>query len=320
MSVRTRVVVVRFGALGDVVLITPLLRALHRRHPELPITLVTKQAYAPVLETHPAVDQVIALGPDGGLRSLARRLAIAKDDIVLDLHGSLRSYALRVLTGGDWHSYRKERQAQRRRLRGGVLPPDRPVAEKYFSAAESLGVEPDGAPAELFTNPEDETHAAEYAAPGSIVLAPGAAQPTKRWPADHWRALARDLDRRGVNVIGLGTPTERELLDGTPAADAFGLPIRTAVAICRQAAVVVAQDSGLMHVAAAVGTPVVALFGPTTPEFGFGPYRARATILQRSLPCRPCSVYGTDRCPEDHHRCLREIDPPAVARAVVEAA
>ena len=71
-----------------------------------------------------------------------------------------------------------------------------------------------------------------------------------------------------------------------------------------------------MHMATAVGTPVVALFGPTVRQFGFFPYRARALVLERELPCRPCSYHGGPACPLGHHRCLRDISPDEVARGV----
>ena len=86
----------------------------------------------------------------------------------------------------------------------------------------------------------------------------------------------------------------------------------------RAAAAAVTGDTGVMHMATAIGTPVVALFGPTVEAFGFFPYRARATVLQRDLGCRPCSAKGTLRCPLVHHRCLKEITPAEVELALTE--
>jgi heptosyltransferase-2 len=71
-----------------------------------------------------------------------------------------------------------------------------------------------------------------------------------------------------------------------------------------------------MHMATAMRVPVVTLFGPTVQAFGFAPYRARATVLERDLPCRPCSAQGGPVCPLGHHRCLREITPDEVGRAL----
>ncbi|MBI1966947.1 MAG: glycosyltransferase family 9 protein, partial [Gemmatimonadetes bacterium] len=82
------------------------------------------------------------------------------------------------------------------------------------------------------------------------------------------------------------------------------------------AKVLVSGDTGVMHMATGVGTPVVALFGPTVEPFGFFPYRARAEVLQRDLDCRPCSAMGTAKCPLGHHRCLVDIAPAEVVAAV----
>jgi heptosyltransferase-2 len=92
------------------------------------------------------------------------------------------------------------------------------------------------------------------------------------------------------------------------AASAAGrLDLQAVGALVQRARVVVSGDTAAMHIATAVGTPVVALFGPTVRQFGFFPYRARARVLERALPCRPCSSKGGPRCPLGHHHCLSEI-------------
>ena len=87
-------------------------------------------------------------------------------------------------------------------------------------------------------------------------------------------------------------------------------------ALIARARALVSGDTGVMHMATGVGTPVVALFGPTVEQFGFFPYRANAIVLQRDLACRPCSASGTSVCPLGHHRCLAELEPAQVAHAV----
>ncbi|HMU62585.1 MAG TPA: glycosyltransferase family 9 protein, partial [Gemmatimonadales bacterium] len=105
------------------------------------------------------------------------------------------------------------------------------------------------------------------------------------------------------------------LADGAVvAAGQFGL--QGTGALLSRASALVSGDTGVMHMATGVGTPVVALFGPTVEAFGFFPYRARATVLQRDLPCRPCSRMGGPVCPLGHHACLRDIGPDAVASAL----
>jgi heptosyltransferase-2 len=82
----------------------------------------------------------------------------------------------------------------------------------------------------------------------------------------------------------------------------------------------VSNDSGVLHVATAVNTPLVALFGPTVEDFGFSPYRTRAAVLQRQMSCRPCSLHGGSLCPLNHHRCLHDIAPSDVEEALAEVA
>ena len=117
----------------------------------------------------------------------------------------------------------------------------------------------------------------------------------------------------------LGGPDDRGLaaqLAGHVDSAAGELSLQETGAVLAGAQVLVANDTGVMHMATAVGTPVVALFGPTVEPFGFFPYRARATVIERHLDCRPCSAMGTARCPMGHHRCLVDIAPDDAWRAL----
>lgn len=318
---QSRILVVRFSSLGDVVLTTPLLRAIHRAHPDAQVTFVTKTRYAPLFAASPYVARVIALAPDETLRAFADRVR-GPYDARLDLHGSLRSLALRALLGGRWATYRKRRW--RRRLmvafKVNALDGVPPVAERYFEAATALGVVPDGGPPEVHVSSEAQRAAEAFGPVGAVVLAPGARQATRRWPPDRWRALARSLRAAGHVPVAVGTSSERALLDDDAVVPAYGLPLDVMAAVLRRAAVVVAHDSGAMHLATAVGVPVVALFGPTVPAMGFAPYRAPSRVIERTLACRPCSAFGGPVCPRGHHRCMIDITPEAVADAVAELA
>jgi heptosyltransferase-2 len=132
--------------------------------------------------------------------------------------------------------------------------------------------------------------------------------------------LADRLVARGLCVVAVGGAKERELLSGPSMVEAYGLPLRTTAAILARARVVVANDSGMMHLAAAVRRPVIALLGPTVRAFGYLPYGVPAEVVERPVLCRPCSPSGSDHCPLGHHRCMIEIEPEAVAEAVERAA
>lgn len=322
-----RILCVRFSSIGDVLLTTPLVRALHRRHPDAELYFVTKQAMAPLVVENPHLTQVIELGAKERIADLARRLRVFRPTHALDLHGSLRSTALRWLVPCQWSGYSKRKFARTTLIATKINMYGKPVpvAERYFEAARELDVQPDGGPPEFFLAPAARTHMAHWLAEVGLdpkpfaVIAPGAAHATKRWPIAHWQALTDRLRQLGYGVVAVGGPQDRELVDALGArvvnvASEFTLQ-ETGACLAR-AAVLVSGDTGVMHMASGVGTPVVALFGPTVEPFGFFPYTKRATVLERDLSCRPCSAMGTERCPLGHHRCLQDILPEQVADAV----
>lgn len=318
MTGQPAVLVVRFGALGDLVLVTPLLRALRRAYADAELTLATKRRWAPLFAAHPHVTHVEALDPDEPLRALAGRLRHTRWDLRVDLHGSLRSRALRLLVGGRWRAWRKPRLRRGLAVWTGARITLPPVATQYFTALRGLGILPDGGPPEIVPIPDDDARAAAIVpADPFVALVPGAAHATKRWPAGHWDALASLLHAGGIPAVVVGTPTEGDLIRADGIVRAAGAGLGVTAAVLRRAAVTVAGDTGLMHLATAVGTPVVALFGPTVPDLGYGPHGPGA-VLARDLPCRPCSVYGGRHCPMRHHRCMIDITPSQVADAVQE--
>ena len=332
--------VIQTAFLGDVVLTTPLLSALAQRHG--PVDVVTTPAAAPLLETHPAVRRVIPYDKRGadrgwhGLRTLARRLAGEGYARAYLPHRSLRTAMLALLAripvrigfaGGPSFLYTETR---RKPARGHEV-------DKLLALAD----EPPAAYApQLRTTPEDERAAADLLAAAGIgegaedqdrivALAPGSIWGSKRWP--YYGELARQLAARGpVVVLGgpddvaLGDAVVRQALEGgpgrRPVVNACGkLTLRQSAALIGRAALLVTNDSAPLHLATAMGTPVVALFGPTLPEFGFGPIRQGDVALGvEGLDCRPCSNHGPPSCPLGHHRCMRDLGPEVVAAAIEE--
>jgi heptosyltransferase-2 len=156
-----------------------------------------------------------------------------------------------------------------------------------------------------------------------VALCPGAVGPSKRWPVAHYAALSRRLAAEGFAVWVLGSPAEsplaREIAQagGGEVRDLTGPDLRNAILALKGARVAVSNDSGLMHVAAALGTPTIAIFGPTIPRL-WAPLNPLAAVIESSTPpeCRPCHK---PTCRMGHHRCMREIPPEQVARAVRSA-
>src|SRR3989454_685340 len=196
---------------------------------------------------------------------------------------------------------------------GRADPPPRPPAA--------------GAPAHARSRPARQRALAD--AP-LIALAPGAAHATKRWPLAHWIALADRLRAAGYRPVVLGGSEDRGLAQqlaegggtrGGPIESAAGeFSLQETGALLGRARALVSGDTGVMHMATGVGTPVVALFGPTVGQFGFFPYRAPAVVLERPLDCRPCSATGTAHCPMRSEEHTSELQSPCnlVCRLLLE--
>ena len=326
------VLAVRFSSIGDVLLTTPLLRAIRQRHPESSITVLTKPAQIPLLSHNPHITRVLAAHPERSLPQLAAELRASRYTDLLDLHDSFRSRLLRALVPGNWTSYPKHRVARSVLIhtKKNWYRSWRPVAERYFAAAQHLDVLPDGGPPEFFLGAEARREIDQWLAITGlaqarpmIAVAPGAAHATKRWPVQHWQALIDHIVELGRDVVVVGGAADQPLataltLKGNgrviSAAGQFGL--QGTGALIQRSTALVSGDTGVMHMATGVGTPVVALFGPTVKQFGFFPYSTASRIIELDLACRPCSSKGGPRCPLGHHRCLGDIGPDTVLAAL----
>jgi lipopolysaccharide heptosyltransferase II len=326
-----RILIVRFSSIGDLLLATPLLRALRARHPDAQITFVTREDMADTLRHNPRISELIAWPRAGSVTDLAHQLRRQRWTHRLDLHGSLRSMALRALMGGRWTGYSKDRLQREllivsRRRVGRAIPH---VADRYFAAARDLDVVPDGGPPEFFVT-DAARDAADAVLEGHrlaanrplIALAPGAAHFTKRWPLRHWVALAERLSA-DYDLVVVGGPTDRATAAAIAAAApercmsvAGDLSLDGTAALLERAECVVVGDTGVLHLATAVGTAVVGLYGPTVEEFGFFPYHASYVALQHDLTCRPCSSRGGPVCPLGHHHCLEWLEVDEVLAAI----
>jgi lipopolysaccharide heptosyltransferase II len=321
------VLVIQTAFLGDVVLTTPLISLLAERHG--PVDVVTTPAAASLLDHHPAVADVIRYdkhGADRGWRSFRRlgaELRARRYERVYLPHRSMRSAVLALWSGaGERIGFADSPAA----LAYTTRVPRRREGHEVERLLDLAGLRPDESvpPVSLGLAPTDLAAADAWLVRhgvGSdfVALAPGSVWATKRWP--YYAELAAGLDRTSVIVGGTDdTELARAIVDaagGRAVSAAGALSLRGSAALIQRAALLVTNDSAPLHLATAVGTPVVAVFGPTVPEFGFGPRRAGDIVLgHEELPCRPCSRHGPPTCPLGHHRCMHDLSVAAVSAAV----
>ena len=341
-SDKTSILLVRFSSIGDVLLTTPVIRAMRRTWPDARISFLVKEKFSSLLRDNPHLDEVITISDSGGLSELRALTGILKQrnwTLLADLHNSLRSRFLRSVVPADY-SIVYTKQAVKRSLLiycrmdfygRHILS----IPERYIRPFERFGVRLDEEACELYPGERERYRAQEKiqarwpAGTRLLAVAPGSAWPTKRWPPASFAAAASELaHRHGLKIIMLGSEGDLEAclaveqaLDGRVEHLnlAGALPLMSSAAAVDESSLLLTNDTGLMHIATAVKTPVVAVFGPTTSHLGYFPYRAKASrVVETNLYCRPCTHNGRKRCPLMHFRCMRDIAPERVVTAATE--
>ncbi|MGL4465842.1 MAG: lipopolysaccharide heptosyltransferase II [Planctomycetia bacterium] len=337
-----KILVVCPNWIGDVVMATPMLRALRKRFPAAHMTALLKPYVAEVLEGGPWFDDLLFHDSKSADRRhhtwpIVRKLRNERFDVGVLLPGSLRS-ALMTWAGRVRRRVGYAREGRRFFLNDplpvkqgpdGYLPS--PLLDYYLELAYHLGAEPESPRMELFTTADDERRCDALWAkfgftPDDRVVAinPGAAfGPAKRWPAASFAELARKLvDHQRAKILVMCGPAERGIAqfiaDGSlrprmvrSLADE-PVSIGLSKAVVRRSSLLVTTDSGPRHFAAAFGVPAVSLFGPTHIAWT-DTHTPLETMLQKSVPCGPCQQRV---CPLEHHRCMNELGVDEVLASV----
>jgi len=329
-------VVLRLSSLGDVVLTSSFLASCSEHFPAARIAFVVREDLAAVASALPAVHRIHAVprgAGAGALVALGSELRRTRPAHVFDLHRSVRS---RTITLGmpnlrpgfgkqslaRWVLVHVHRDLYRRW--GGA----RPLRERMLEPLRRLGLEPRLHPTRLLL--PESVHAAaatRLAAAGvrfddaCVAVAPGARWPSKCWPLERYLALAQQLAAAGSRVLLVGGESEAAAAGmvalGEPRCiNLCGpLDVLETAAVLSRCRALVGNDSGLAHVAEAVGCPTVVLFGPTSPQFGYAPFLERSAMLYQPPPCSPCSKNGSRPCMRPTHECMENIDVGTVAAA-----
>jgi lipopolysaccharide heptosyltransferase II len=320
---------------GDTILAQPLLRRLREQHPDAQVDVLAPAWTLPLLQRMPEVTRGIASPFAHGELDLRARLVLARDlrarryDQAVVLPNSFKSalipWLVRIpLRTGYVGEFRYVLLNDARRLDPHALPT---MAERYAALAQPRGepLHKPLPPLHLTVDPAAREQlllrlGLSLSAP-AVCICPGAEYgPAKRWPVEHFAELARQLRHDGFQVWIIGSNKDRELgaeiaqrADGA-ATDLTGhTTLEQVVDLLSCAQHVVSNDSGLMHVAAALGVSLVALYGSSSPTFT-PPLSARARILKLDLPCSPC--YKRE-CPLGHFNCMRQLSPRQVHDAFI---
>jgi lipopolysaccharide heptosyltransferase II len=333
--------IVRFSSVGDIVLSSLLIRALRTRFPRSEIDFLVKEQYAELVRHNPHLTRTLVL-PAGGsasdLQHLRSRVRLSGYDLIIDIHDSLRSRYL--CFGAPLVVRLRKRKLARFALVHGKhdlyarFGGDPSVALRYLEPVRHLGVDDDGQGLEVFVTGQDQAEAAEALAGAGISsgtpvlgICPTSRHVTKTWPGERFAGAASAIAaEHGLPVVIFGAGSERDqcaaigkaIVRERPALRvavlAGSLSLSATAAAMDSCALVLTNDSGLMHLASARKRKVLALFGPTVRQFGFFPFGTEFRVIEEGgLPCRPCSSIGGPVCPKGHFRCMLDITADRVA-------
>ena len=332
-----KILILQTAFAGDVVLTTPLVRRMKEIFPKAEIHFLVKPDANNLLKNNPHIHSILSYDKrrsEKGLLPLLKWMIALRNehfDVALIPHRSIRS-ALLVWGAGIPRRIGFCRSAGSF-LFTDVVPylNDVHEVERNLQLLRVFGENHAILPPELYPGPEEKEEVDQFFYEMKIetnekllAIAPGSVWFTKRWLPEGFAEVARRVYQkwrvRSILVGGKGD----EYLAGQILNQQNGFIINgidrfsllASAELIRRCAVILTNDSAPLHLSVAVGTPVVVLFGPTVPSFGFTPYGEGHRIIQKELVCRPCAIHGGKKCPEGHFRCMKDISPEEVTEAL----
>jgi len=339
-----RILIIQTAFLGDVILSTPLIKALRELFPNSFISFLLIPETKNVLENNPHLNEILVYDKrkKKGLGSFLQILAKIKErkfDLVIIPHRSLRSALLAYLSGIPQRIGFNKSTGSFLFTQKMVYPLNVHEVDRNLSLLSGFDFHQSDTAPELFPSPEDFSYARKLLHdsgpmdPNSDIreedkivgIAPGSVWATKRCLPERFAEVADLLIKKaGAKVVFLGSEEDQKLcleianqMVEKPVILAGKTNVLQSAAIISFCKVVLSNDSAPVHIASAMRKPVVAIFGSTIPEFGFAPYGEGHMIIEKKMSCRPCGIHGRKKCPKKHFRCMKEITTEEVFQAVV---
>lgn len=319
--------IIRFSSIGDIVLTTPVIRCLKKQVPDAEIHFLTKDTFRSIVEHNPYIDKLYVLAHSWEL--MIEELKVEEYDYIIDLHHNTKTLRVKnALKKKSFSFYKLNIQKYFYTAFKINMLPDVHIVDRYLKTVTSFGVKNDGAGLDYFIAEQEKIKRQDIPAShtaGYIACVIGAAHGTKRWPIHKWKEFCTKMNHP---IILLGGSEDRVNGDEIAAVDTIKVynacgkfKLNESADLVRNAKLVISNDTGLMHIAAAFKRPVISLWGNTVPAFGMYPYYGDApvsdVIMQTNkLFCRPCSKIGYNKCPLGHFKCMEKIEVDEVINKV----
>jgi len=309
--------IIRFSSIGDIVLTTPVIRCLKEQVPNAEVHYLTKKAFQPILQPNPYIDHLHIL--DGSLNQLIGQLKEEHFDYLIDLHHNLRSALVKLNLKVLAFSFDKLNLAKWLIVNFKINHlPDVHIVDRYMRTIALFDVTNDNKGLDFYINSSDEIdlHSLpERFHQGYLGFVIGARHNTKKIPKDKIVQIIKITGLPAILLGGKEDIPEAEYIHsqiGDLCYNACGIySLAQSASLVRQARVIITNDTGLMHIAAAFHKKILSVWGNTIPAFGMSPYvpNPDSQIFEiKGLKCRPCSKIGFGKCPKGHFNCMNLID------------
>ncbi len=312
---KIKFLVIRLSSIGDIVLTSPVVRGLKLQVENAEVHFLTKKKHAGLVANNPYIDTVHLY--QDNINDLIKQLEEEDFDYIIDLHQNIRSNRIKRSLKSPSFAFRKLNwekwmlvNLKIRRL------PDQHIVDRYLQSVSVFNIKDDGQGLDYFI-PDAETFNKEELPAifqkGYLAFVIAGTYLTKKLPAEKVSEICQKIS---YPVILLGGKAEREAGEkilseskGNVLNYAGKITLNQSASLVRDANVVLTNDTGLMHIAAAFRKKVLSFWGNTVPEFGMTPYKTDPASVQfevDGLKCRPCSKLGYQKCPKKHFRCMQD--------------
>lgn len=313
---KVKFLVIRFSSIGDIVLTSPVVRCLKQQVDNAEIHFVTKKKYTCILHANPYVEKVHAYNDN--MSYLIQQLEIEKFDYIIDLHYNLRSNRIKRSLKIPSFSFNKLGWKKMFLIRFKIdRLPRVHVVDRYLETVSVFDVKNDGKGLDYYIPEDDIFKQEDLPAPfqkGYVAIVIAGTYHTKKYPVEKVSEVCQKINHPVILLGGKSEFDEGERVlsqsKGNVLNYAGKIRLNQSASLVRDARVVLSNDTGLMHIAAAFKKKILSFWGNTVPLFGMIPYQAdpASKIMEvESLKCRPCSKLGHKKCPKKHFKCMMEI-------------
>lgn len=325
---KTKILVIRFSSIGDIVLTTPIVRALKEQVKGIELHYLTKAENETLLRNNKYIDKLHLFKSD--LPQVLDSLRLEEFSYIVDLQKNFRSLRIKKSLGVRAKSFPKLNFRKWLLVNCKLnLMPAVHIVDRYFEAVRDLEVKNDGKGLDYFLQEEDsiggDALPLEFQS-GYVACVVGSKHETKQMPIDLMVDLCNRINKPIILLGGKGDRDKASIIEhkvGTKVFNACGAyNINQSAYLLKHSLGIVTPDTGLMHIASAFDKNIVAVWGNTVPQFGMYPYRATNAegktynFEVKNLKCRPCSKLGYDKCPKGHFKCMKQQDVAKIAEIV----